>query len=103
MSKIEIGTQIYYYPSGLKSSRTIPQVGFVQQVWSGGVCDIAIIPNQDGAITCKEHVPKMGDPRLKNHLGQASPLAEERGAWEPMNPDEEAVEAPKKTTSKKAS
>lgn len=79
-----VGLQVFWYPRGRKDPTTVPQNGFVAAGYSRGVCDISILPKQDGAVEFVEHVFHIGDPRVHSSSNPSllSRAAEERGCWE---------------------
>lgn len=79
-----VGLQVFWYPRGRKDHNTIPQNGWVAVGYSKGVCDISVLPKQDGAVEFVEHVFHIGDPRVHSSSNPTllSRAAEERGCWE---------------------
>jgi hypothetical protein len=80
----EVGLPVFWYPRGRKDPSTTPRVGFVAFGHTRGVCDISVLPNQDGAVEYVENVFHMGDPRVQSASNPTllSRAAEERGCWE---------------------
>lgn len=65
-------------------STSQPYVAFVTKGWSRGVCDLQVLPSQDGSVLEKPQVFNGGDPRLRDSYGRLSPGAAERGCWVPV-------------------
>lgn len=79
-----VGLPVFWYPRGRKDESTIPQNGVVAVGYSKGVCDISVLPKQDGAVEYVEHVFHLSDPRVHSASNPTllSRAAEERGCWE---------------------
>jgi hypothetical protein len=88
--KALVGAKVYYYPNGRKDVNTIPRVGFIQVGHTRGVCDIGVLPSQDGAVERIDHVHHIGDVKIFDHQGNLSRLAMNTGCWE-YHPDELAL------------
>jgi hypothetical protein len=90
LGKAPIGAKIFYYPGGRKDVNTIPRIGWVQVPHPRGICDVAVLPSQDGAVERIDHVPHIGDQRVFDHQGNLSRMAITNGCWE-FHPDELAT------------
>ena len=78
----EVGLQVYWFPHARVDGGTNPRVGFVNQGWDKGVVDLSVLPPQDGAVECIDHVYHISDRRLRDPFGKVSPGGMERGCWE---------------------
>jgi hypothetical protein len=79
-----IGFPVLWYPNGIMDDSATPYVAFVTKGWSKGICDLQILPGQDGAVESKEQVYHAGDSRLRDSYGRLTPGATERGCWVPV-------------------
>lgn len=85
--KAPIGAKVFFYPNGRKDVNTVPRIGWVQVSHPRGICDIGVLPSQDGAVERCDHVPHVGDPRVFDHQGNVSSMARSNGIWD-FHPDE---------------
>lgn len=89
--KPQVGAKVFFYPNGRKDVNTVPRTGFISVGYTRGVCDICVLPSQDGAVEYMDHVCHIGDVKIFDHQGNLSQLAIARGCWE-YHPDELALQ-----------
>lgn len=101
---VPTGYPVLWYPHGVIDDTAVPYVAFVNKGWTGGVCDLTVLPAQDGAVEAKDQVYHAGDRRLRDSHGRLSMGAHVRGCWLPVDwqplPAIDASAAKKKTTTK---
>lgn len=80
--RAEVGLDVYFYPRAVKASETSrPFVGKIRWGHAGGVADLILFPDTDGAVTCVDMVPHMSQT-IDPNTGRVSGNAERRGGWE---------------------
>ncbi len=75
------GFPVLWWPHGVMDDTAVPYTAFVSQGWTSGVCDLSVLPAQDGAVEIREQVYHAGDLRLRDSYGRLSPGAHARGCW----------------------
>lgn len=77
-----IGVQVFYYPGGRRNEGTRPYVGFVRWGHPGGVADLTLLPDVEGACDLMDMVPHAGSSGAKDRIsGGLHPNAKKRGTW----------------------
>lgn len=100
----QVGITVHYYPYGKVDANTIPRVGFIQRGWQKGVANIALLPQQDGAVEVADCAMHISDPRALTVGGILSNAAMQRGLWDflpgqaPV--EQEPEQKPKKVAAK---
>lgn len=101
---VPTGFPVLWYPHGVIDATAVPYVAFVTKGWSAGVCDLIVLPAQDGAVEVRDQVYHAGDKRLRDMHGRLSMGAHARGSWVPVPwqtlPVAAESAAKKKTTAK---
>lgn len=72
---------VLWWPHGIIDETAVPYTAFVSKGWTAGICDLSVLPAQDGTVEVREQVYHAGDKRLRNSYGQLSPGAHLRGCW----------------------
>jgi hypothetical protein len=80
---VPTGFPVLWYPHGIIDDTAVPFVAFVTKGWTKGICDLAVLPSQDGTVQEQAQVFHAGDPRLRDSYGRLSPGAHARGCWVP--------------------
>ncbi len=78
---VPTGFPVLWWPYGVIDETAVPYVAFVTKGWTKGICDLSVLPAQDGAVEARDQVFHAGDKRLRDSFGQMSPGAKERGCW----------------------
>lgn len=78
---VPTGWPVLWWPHGVVDSTAVPCVAFCTKGWTRGICDLAVLPSQDGGIAAQDQVFHIGDPRLRDSFGRLSPGAHARGCW----------------------
>jgi hypothetical protein len=81
---VPTGFPVLWYPHGVVDDAAVPYVAFVTKGWTLGICDLVVLPAQDGAVEARDQVFCGGDARLYDSYGRLSPGAHARGCWLPV-------------------